>query len=155
MADPGSAPDPGPGLTIDDRCSPSTDPDWLRTVVDAARAHVQRPDLEVHLLLCDDEEIARLHGEYLEDPTPTDVITFVLDEDSVDLAVSVECARRVAREKGHAERAELALYVVHGVLHASGYDDHEENERAAMRVAERQVLDLLGLEFTPVDGSNS
>ncbi len=133
-----------------DRFRPRSDAAFVRRVAAAARRFGGRPDLPVSLLLTDDAEIAALHGEFLGDPTPTDVITFPLD-DGVEIVVSVECARREARARGHAIRAELALYVVHGVLHVCGYDDIEARDRARMRAAERAVLDALGVVVGAVD----
>jgi len=92
-----------------------------------------------------------LHGEYLGDPTATDVITFALDDNSVDLAISVERAHQQARQRGHTFCAELALYIVHGLLHACGHDDIQASDRASMRAAEKDVLVQLGFEIRSVD----
>ncbi len=105
---------------------------------------------EVSLVLTNDRDIAQIHGEFLDDPTPTDVITFDIDE-TVDLVVNVERANRVATERGHDACAELALYIVHGVLHAGGYDDIDDDDRLVMRGAERDVLARLALVVSPVD----
>ena len=99
----------------------------------------------------DDAEISTLHGEFFGDPTPTDVITFPMDDDAVEIVVSVECARRCAVEYGHAIRAELALYIVHGLLHVCGYDDVETRDRERMREAERAILTRLGMVVRAVD----
>ena len=96
------------------------------------------------LLLTGERDIARLHGEHLGDPSPTDVMSFELD-DGVEIVVSVQRARQEARRRGHAIRAELALYVAHGILHACGHDDRTARARARMRAAEQRVLDALGL----------
>lgn len=124
---------------------------FVEEVVAAVRAHTAVHGLHVCLNLCGDAEIGRLHGEYLGDPKSTDVITFDHGDGSVDLAVSVETARREARARGHDERAEIALYIVHGMLHAAGHDDHEPAERARMRAAEGRILAALGLSVAPVD----
>ncbi|MHC5063563.1 MAG: rRNA maturation RNase YbeY [Planctomycetota bacterium] len=142
---------PEPRFSINDRRDPPSDPAFIARVLRAALAYVDRPDLEVSLLLSDEREISDLHGKYLNDPSPTDVITFSLDEASVEIAVSVERAEREALERGHAMQAELALYIVHGVLHACGYDDVEAEDRHRMRAAERDVLAELGFEIESVD----
>ena len=138
-------------LEVADRYRPRSDRAFVARVVEAALDHTGRRDLAVSLLLTDESEIGRLHGEYLGDPSPTDVISFLLDE-SVEMAVSVERARREARARGHTIRAELALYIVHGILHACGYDDVASADRASMRAAERAVLDRLGQRIPSVDG---
>lgn len=123
---------------------------FLCKVVTAALEVGGRAGLPVSLLLTDDEGIAAVHAEHLDDPTATDVISFDLD-DSADLVVSVETAARVAAREGHRTRDEVALYVVHGLLHVCGHDDHAKRARARMRRAETEVLQRLGLRVAPVD----
>ncbi|MBI5431582.1 MAG: rRNA maturation RNase YbeY [Planctomycetes bacterium] len=95
-----------------------------------------------------DLELARLHAEWLDDPTVTDVITFDLGDEPGgpvgELFVSVDRARAIAAERGGSEARELALYVVHGVLHLCGHDDHADGARRRMRREERRVLAELG-----------
>ena len=94
-----------------------------------------------------------MHAEHLDDPTPTDVITFDLGEEGGgpvgELYVSVDRAREVAGRRGVSVARELTLYVVHGALHLCGYDDHEEADRSRMREAEGVVLRELGFEDDP------
>ncbi len=120
--------------------------------VDAALDHGERSGLAVSVVLADDALMVELHAEHLDDPTPTDVISFDLGEEDLpgapaaELFVGVEHAARVAAARGVRVERELALYVVHGVLHLCGFDDHDEADAAAMRVAERAVMDALGYE---------
>lgn len=151
---PKAAPKPRLQLEVVDRGRPRTDRALLRKVVRATLLHVDRLDLPVSLLLTDDAEIARIHDDYLGDPTPTDVISFALD-DCAELVVSVQTARRVARAQGHTMRAEVALYVVHGLLHCCGFDDIAARDRKRMRIAEREVMTTLGLRVSEVDDDRS
>ena len=122
-------------------------------VASRALSHGERADLELSVVFVDDAALAALHGRFLGDQGPTDVMSFDLGEDTPgpggELYVSLERAGARARERGVAVERELALYVVHGALHLCGYDDHEPEDRAAMRVAERAVMDELG--FPPDD----
>ena len=111
---------------------------------------------EISILLVDNPTIHAINREQLEHDWPTDVITFPLSdpEDEVlagELVVSAEMARETAEEHGQDPWAELALYLVHGLLHLRGYDDHEEADIESMRRREGEVLALLGLEnpFSP------
>ncbi|MFO1051161.1 MAG: rRNA maturation RNase YbeY [Planctomycetota bacterium] len=137
-------------LTILDRFRPRTDRELLRRAVRAALALGRREDLEVALLLTDDSGIAELHGRHLGDATPTDVMSFLTD-DTADLVVNVQRARREARRRGTTIRGEVALYVIHGLLHLCGFDDHAPRARARMRAAEQEVLAQIGLRVAPVD----
>ncbi len=98
----------------------------------------------VEIAFVDDATIAQLHEEFLDVPGATDEITFPL-EDADDplhtlgeVVVSTETALRQAPEFGLTQGDEALLYVVHGVLHLLGYDDHDPKEQAEMD--ERQLL---------------
>lgn len=137
-------------LAVTDRGRPRTPMPFLRKVVRAALTHGKRLDMPVSLLLTDDREIARLHAQFLDDATPTDVISFAVDG-AAELVVSVTTAVRRARELGHPWRSEVALYVVHGILHQCGYDDVRMRDRKLMRAAERTVLASLSLDAAAFD----
>lgn len=132
---------PGPRLLSDAE---------VRAVVSAALAHGGRPELHLAVVFVSDLELARLHGRYLADPSPTDVLAFDLGQSGAgpagELYVSVERARAEARTRDLAPEGELALYIVHGCLHLCGHDDREPGTRARMRAAERAVLSRLGYE---------
>jgi probable rRNA maturation factor len=122
-------------------------PGDARAAVEAALRHGGRWPAAVDVVFVDDETIGELHGRFLDDPTPTDVLSFDLgdgDGPQAEVYVSVECARRVAAQRGAAVARELALYIVHGVLHLCGFDDREDAQRLEMRAAEAQVLAALG-----------
>lgn len=140
----------GPSLEINDHYGRALDPDFVPRVVAAALAFTGREDCEVSLLLTDEAEIASVHGRFMGDPTATDVISFPMEE-GVDMVVSVERAERESAARGHAFEAELALYIVHGILHVGGFDDTTDAARSRMREAERSVLASLGLRVAPVD----
>lgn len=137
-------------LEITDRFRPRTERALVERVVAAVRDYVERPDLEVSLLLTDDKEIGELHEQFLGDPSPTDVMSFEMD-DGAELVVSVETAQRVANEAGHEVDAEVALYIVHGMLHTVGFDDIEDDDRLRMRDAERAIMSRLQLVVRAVD----
>lgn len=134
----------------------------VRAAVAAALEHGRRPGLVVAVVFVSDTELARLHGRYLGDPSPTDVMAFDLGEPGLrrgddgpgaELYVSVERARAEARARDLAPEGELALYVVHGCLHLCGHDDLRPGPRARMRAAERAVLARLGYPFESRSGT--
>jgi probable rRNA maturation factor len=92
---------------------------------------------EVEVSLVDDETIARVHGEFMDDPTPTDVITFHHGE----ILVSLDTARREGPGHGNTPADETLLYIIHGLLHLNGHTDLREPDRAAMHLAQESILD--------------
>ena len=92
----------------------------------------QIPEIEVAVV--SDAVIARVHVEFMDVPGATDVITF----DHGEIVVSADTARAQAAEHGHGVVGELALYIIHGLLHLNGYDDIAPRDRAKMhRVQDR------------------
>lgn len=107
----------------------------------------------VSIALVDNAAIHDLNRRHLGHDWPTDVISFVLsDHDDPELAgelvVSTEMAIQTAHEAGADAQAELALYVVHGLLHLCGFDDTTEAGAAAMRKREGEVLAREGVVNT-------
>ncbi|HRJ51015.1 MAG TPA: rRNA maturation RNase YbeY, partial [Phycisphaerales bacterium] len=95
-----------------------------------------------------DDEMAAAHQEFLDDPTTTDVLTFDMSDEQgldADLMACLDEAERRSRELGHQRREELLLYIVHGVLHCAGFDDHEEHARRRMHHREDEVLRMIGV----------
>ena len=107
-------------------------------------------DYEISLAFVDNPTIHNLNKRYLQHDEPTDVLSFPLSEPNSarlagELIVGAEVAAEQAAARGHDVQAELALYVIHGLLHLCGYDDHDDAERAVMRERERHYLRQLGL----------
>ena len=68
--------------------------------------------------------------------------------------IGVEVAKERAEEMGHAIDAELALYVIHGLLHLCGYDDKKPDREREMRSRERHWLSQFGLpDISEQEGS--
>ena len=132
------------------------DEDAVRAAATEALAHGGRSGLALSIALVDDATLAALHERCLGDPSPTDVMSFDFGDEGPasddpeapepggEVIVSVDRAIAVAAERGVAPERELALYVVHGVLHLCGFDDHDEDDRSAMRAAESTVMERLG-----------
>ena len=104
----------------------------------------------ISIALVDDPTIHAINRRHLAHDWPTDVITFVLSEPgdpvlSGELVVSAEMAVATAREAGVDPIPELALYVVHGLLHLCGLDDRTLEDSETMRRREGEILRGEGL----------
>ena len=78
----------------------------------------------------------------------TDVLSFAYSDEGEPLAgeiiVNAELAARQAAGRPHSAQDELMLYLVHGLLHLLGYDDHTEEDVGRMRRREHEVLAAAG-----------
>jgi probable rRNA maturation factor len=83
---------------------------------------------EVDVAVVSDEVISRVHMDFMGIPGATDVITF----DHGEIVISAETAVGYAREHKHTVDEELALYIVHGLLHLNGYDDTTPSAKKRM-----------------------
>jgi probable rRNA maturation factor len=101
---------------------------------------------ELSLVFLTDEALAQLHDDFLDDPTPTDVITFEGDSalgTAGEICVSADAAANFGGKHGNDFSTELTLYLVHGWLHLAGYDDLQPAKKRVMRRAEKRCLRLL------------
>jgi len=97
-------------------------------------------DKELSILLTDDYGIQKLNCEYREKDCPTDVLAFPQEEEDFqdplgmnllgDVIVSVETAKRQAEWHELSLNEEVALLLIHGILHLLGYDHERSNEEA-------------------------
>jgi probable rRNA maturation factor len=104
------------------------------------------PPGELSLVFLTDKALARLHGDFLDDPTTTDVITFEGHPAAAlagEICVSADTAATYAKKHRRDFATELTLYLVHGWLHLAGYDDLQPALKRVMRRAENRALKLL------------
>lgn len=140
--------------------------DELGRLVDLARTTLAAEGVtvgELDLVAVDAAEMAELNATHMGHTGPTDVLSFPLDADEVlagltagpersngpplhlgDVILCPEVARRQAPDHCGTEDAELALLVIHGVLHVLGHDHLEPAEAEIMRDRERHHLGRLG-----------
>ena len=78
-------------------------------------------------------------GEFMDDPSATDVITFQHGE----AFISTDTAARCGAEVGHATEREVGLYLTHALLHLNGHEDADAGERETMRVLQERILNVL------------
>jgi probable rRNA maturation factor len=104
------------------------------------------PRGELSLVFLTDPAQAKIHADFMDDPTATDVITFEGDPAAGlagEICVSADTAQAYARAHRGDFSAELTLYLVHGWLHLAGYDDLQPAKKRRMRAAEARAMKLL------------
>jgi probable rRNA maturation factor len=96
---------------------------------------------EISLYFVSEKKITSLHEEFFQDPTPTDCISFPLDEQHLgEVFVCPKTAVQYAKKKGFDPFDETALYIVHGILHLLGFDDLEPKAKRTMRKKEKSCM---------------
>lgn len=118
----------------------------MEAFVHAAQIHCD----EVSLHFVTVAEITELHRQYFNDPTPTDCISFPMDDPEDigyrvlgDVFVCPEVARQYVKAHGGDVYRETSLYVIHSLLHLMGYDDIDEEDQRQMRDLEHHYLTLI------------
>ena len=145
---------PHPEITINNTQGHlKIDPEALRGLAGRVLLGEGVSQAEISIVLVDDRAIHALNDRHLGHNWPTDVITFPLSEPGEmplagELVVSAEMAAATARQAGTDPDAELALYVVHGLLHLCGYDDQTPEDRTRIRRREDEILTSEGLTNT-------
>ncbi|MFQ5730563.1 MAG: rRNA maturation RNase YbeY [Planctomycetaceae bacterium] len=117
----------------------------LRDVVEWTLQSEGIESAEISVAVLDDAAIHALNRDYLDHDCPTDVLSFALSDAGGEhlegeIILSAETACRWAAEFDWSPHDELVLYLVHGLLHLAGYDDHSPDDRNAMRQREQAVL---------------
>jgi len=97
---------------------------------------------EVSITFVDDETITELNRRYHKRNRPTDVLSFPFEIEEIlgDIYISLDTAKRQAKEYKHNLTQEVRLLVVHGLLHLAGYDDQSYQARKTMRKREEYYL---------------
>jgi probable rRNA maturation factor len=129
----------------------------MREIVRAVLDGEGVADAEISLAFVDNLTIHQLNQRYLQHDEPTDVLSFPLSDPGAkrlagELVIGAEVAKTQSEIRGHDVQAELALYVIHGLLHLCGYDDKSESAAKEIRERERHYLGKLGLpDIAPVE----
>ncbi len=144
---------------------------WQRLAQGVLAAEGVRGGIEMSLLFIGELEMAELNEQFLAKSGPTDVLAFPIDAVEVEITSTPGGARRgpdrapddpedmplllgdvvvcpavaLANAPTHAGNLddELALLVVHGILHIMGHDHHDPEETTIMRARERELLESL------------
>ena len=110
----------------------------IKRVVEALLAAVGRPEAEVSILFVDDRRMRRLHKAWMGEDTPTDVLSFPMDQRILgDIVISVETAARRAPAR---VTREIFRYLIHGLLHLMGRDHVKRSDRQRMNRESRRLM---------------
>ena len=123
----------------------------LKKITASILKALERSQAELSIALVGDKEMRPLNAKYRKKNKTTDVLSFPADNPATakrvllgDVIISVEQARRQAKERNHSLKREMVILLIHGILHLLGYD-HERSLRQAKIMADLEVklLNLL------------
>jgi len=122
------------------------------TVFALDQLHVH-PDAELGIVFVDEAAMEQLHLQWMDEPGPTDVLSFPMDElrpgneDNLtpagllgDIVVCPQVAIAQAEAAGHSPLEEMLLLTTHGMLHLLGFDHAEPEEEKEMFGVQRDIL---------------
>ncbi|MEN2737699.1 rRNA maturation RNase YbeY [Microbacterium sp. X-17] len=111
------------------------------------------PDAELAIVLVDEAAMEQLHVQWMDEPGPTDVLSFPMDELRPgteeepapagllgDVVLCPQVAQVQAETAGHTLQEELLLLTTHGILHLLGFDHAEPAEEREMFGIQRDIL---------------
>ena len=147
-------------ILIDEGLAADLEPAWLEAVAgEVLVAEGVGADTEVELLVSTQERIQQLNRDYRGKDEPTDVLSFSAREQAADsppfipppdgvlhlgeVIISYPQALKQAEERGHPLKKELAILLIHGLLHLLGYDHEEEAQEHRMQAREKELLSLI------------
>ena len=125
--------------------------------LDALHVHA---DAELAIVLVDEGAMEQLHVRWMDEPGPTDVLSFPMDElrpgtDEAptppgllgDIVLCPQVAEAQAAVAKHSTMDELILLTTHGLLHLLGFDHAEPEEKAVMWAAQSEILRGLNVQL--------
>ena len=111
------------------------------------------PDAELAIVLVDEGAMEALHVQWMDEPGPTDVLSFPMDElrpgtDDAptppgllgDIVLCPQVAETQAEAAGHSTMDELVLLTTHGLLHLLGFDHAEPDEEREMFGLQKELI---------------
>lgn len=131
------------------------DLDLTRSLAEHVLAALKlHPAVDLGVIFVDEEPMTELHVKWLDEPGPTDVLSFPMDElrpgsaelpspEGVlgDVVICPQVAARQAETAGHSTINEILLLLTHGILHLVGFDHAEPEEEREMFALQRELLE--------------
>jgi probable rRNA maturation factor len=116
------------------------------------------PECEISLTFVDVQEMEELHIKWMDEPGPTDVLSFPMDMpekkgDIVtlgDIVIAPAVAAQQAPDAGHSVEHEIYILATHGLLHILGYDHADPDEEKVMFALQEKIVKEWSLTATDI-----
>lgn len=151
-------------IQIDEKFQASVEEPWLAAAARATLRACESDELSLSIQVVDDDDMRRYNRIYRQQDSPTDVLSFAVQEGSPisselpdtlaaeldselgDLMLAFPYASRQSERYGHSLAAEMQLLVVHGTLHLLGYDHDTPTRQTEMWHKQSEILSSLTSE---------
>ena len=119
----------------------------LRKIAETLLRALKQSRAELSIALVGDREMRPLNARYRKKKQTTDVLSFLVETQPIsggkilgDVVISVEQARRQAKERGTTLKSEVVSLLIHGILHLLGYDHEKSPRQARIMLANERKL---------------
>ena len=150
-------------VLIEEESGGCLEADWIQNIAGQVLiAQGVSPEAELGLVITGQEKVQQLNKNYLGRDNPTDVLAFsLLPEQPVqdspsfvqppdgvlhlgEVIISYPQAVVQAEERGHSVKREVAILVIHGILHLLGFEDEKPELKRVMSTREEEILSHIG-----------
>jgi probable rRNA maturation factor len=118
----------------------------IRRWVKSTLKTVDRNDVALTFIFMDTSAARDLNKQFRKKNYATNVLTFNLDEATADIVICMQVVKQEAKDQRKPLQAHLAHMVIHGTLHAVGFDHEVKTDAQAMEAIEIQVLTRFGMK---------
>jgi len=121
----------------------------MHTLIDFGIDYLEiNPESSISLIFVDVQEMEELHIKWMDEPGPTDVLSFPMDMpenkgDVVtlgDIVIAPAVAAQQAQQAGHSVEHEMYILATHGLLHIVGYDHADPDEEKVMFALQEKIV---------------
>jgi probable rRNA maturation factor len=133
---------------------------WLKKIASQVLiAENEKSTVELDLVITGQGKIRELNRRYLQEDAPTDVLSFPMLEsdlsgvdfvappDSIlrlgEVIISYPQTKKQAKEHDHSVKKEIAVLIIHGVLHLLGYDHDTPRRKRVMNKREAEIIEII------------
>ena len=129
----------------------------MHTLINYGIAYMElNPECEISLTFVDPQEMEELHIKWMDEPGPTDVLSFPMDMPATkgeavtlgDIVIAPAVAAKQAIDAGHSVEQEIYILATHGLLHILGYDHADPDEEKVMFALQEKIVKEWSLTVT-------
>ncbi|MBD3282414.1 MAG: rRNA maturation RNase YbeY [Candidatus Portnoybacteria bacterium] len=123
-------------IEINNLTKTKIDEEYIRGIAKKTIEEVNLKKEEISIAFVGKEKITELNKKHRNRNHPTDVLAF----DYGEIIICIDQAEKQAKENKHSLKKELAILIIHGMLHIAGYEDETEKEYNQMHKKQKEII---------------